>query len=284
MKTCPTCGNSYNDDLSFCLQDGTRLPGSTTFELTNSPTEVYQPKTNKNTDISTAETIVSDSNLISTPPKQFQMSAVEPSRRMGCVLTIGQVAAGLLVVVGLGLVGVYYNFNAKKFDVARIETPSNQTNPVNTNTASNSGANTAANATKPVPSTTANVTKTDHSPAANVIKTTPLPAATPIRSIAPPIVTRPPRTVSGGLLNGKAISLPKPSYPPAARAVSASGSVSVQVLIDENGSVISANAVSGHPLLQAAAVQAARSARFSPTLLGGQAVKVSGVIVYNFVL
>ena len=92
-----------------------------------------------------------------------------------------------------------------------------------------------------------------------------------------------PKTVSGGVLNGKATSLPKPNYPPAAKAVRAGGAVSVQVLISETGSVISASAVSGHPLLRAAAEGAARGARFSPTLLSGQAVKVSGVITYNFV-
>ncbi|MFM9905435.1 MAG: TonB family protein [Pyrinomonadaceae bacterium] len=101
----------------------------------------------------------------------------------------------------------------------------------------------------------------------------------------PPKVTpKPaPKTVSGGVLNGKATSLPKPGYPPAAKAVRAGGAVSVQVLISETGSVISASAVSGHPLLRAAAESAARGARFSPTLLSGQPVKVSGVITYNFV-
>jgi len=94
----------------------------------------------------------------------------------------------------------------------------------------------------------------------------------------------PPRApISGGVLNGKAISLPKPPYPQIARAAHASGTVVVQVLIDENGSVVSAHAVSGHPLLQAVAVQAARQARFSPTKLSGQPVKVTGVIQYNFV-
>ncbi len=92
-----------------------------------------------------------------------------------------------------------------------------------------------------------------------------------------------PKTVSGGVLNGKATSLPKPAYPAAAKAVRAGGPVSVQVLISEDGSVISASAVSGHPLLRAAAASAARGARFSPTLLSGQPVKVSGVITYNFV-
>ena len=92
-----------------------------------------------------------------------------------------------------------------------------------------------------------------------------------------------PKQISAGVVNGKAISLPKPEYPAAAKAMRASGNVNVEVTIDENGDVISARAVSGHPLLQAAAAAAARLAKFKPTLLAGKPVKVSGVIVYNFV-
>ena len=99
----------------------------------------------------------------------------------------------------------------------------------------------------------------------------------------PPPPAKPSAPISGGVLNGKAISLPKPGYPPIARAAHASGTVVVQVLIDENGNVVSARALSGHPLLQAVAVGAARQARFSPTKLSGQPVKVTGVIQYNFV-
>ena len=91
-----------------------------------------------------------------------------------------------------------------------------------------------------------------------------------------------PQVVSGGVLNGKALSLPRPAYPPAARAARAGGSVSVQVLIDHDGKVISASAVSGHPRLRSTSEAAARMAKFSPTLLSGQPVKVSGIIVYNF--
>lgn len=91
------------------------------------------------------------------------------------------------------------------------------------------------------------------------------------------------KIVSGGVLNGKAISLPKPPYPLIAKQARASGTVVVQVLIDEKGNVTSASPVSGHPLLRTAAVSAARSAKFSPTLLSGRPVKVSGVITYNFV-
>jgi TonB family protein len=90
-------------------------------------------------------------------------------------------------------------------------------------------------------------------------------------------------TIHGGILNSKAVSLPKPDYPQAARDARASGTVTVQVLIDESGNVIKATAVSGHPLLQAAAVEAARQAKFSPTFLSGQRVRLTGVLAYNFV-
>jgi protein TonB len=88
----------------------------------------------------------------------------------------------------------------------------------------------------------------------------------------------------GDVLNGKALSLPHPAYPPAAKAVKAEGAVSVQVLIDENGDIVSATAVSGHPLLRAAAVEAARKAKFSQTFMEGTAVKVTGILTYNFSL
>jgi len=92
------------------------------------------------------------------------------------------------------------------------------------------------------------------------------------------------RVVEGGILNGKAISKPQPVYPPAARAARVSGTVAVAVILDESGTVENAAAVSGPELLRGAAVEAARAARFSPTRLSGEPVKVSGFITYNFVL
>lgn len=98
----------------------------------------------------------------------------------------------------------------------------------------------------------------------------------------PPSTPDAPNRVSKGVLNGTALDLPVPEYPAAARAVNASGTVNVSVVIDEQGTVVSANAVSGHPLLRQAAVAAAQQARFSPTYVDGLPVQVSGVIVYNF--
>lgn len=94
----------------------------------------------------------------------------------------------------------------------------------------------------------------------------------------------PVKPISGGILNGKATSLPMPVYPEMAKRTRATGLVSVEVVIDVTGKVISAKAVSGPSLLHGAAENAARQARFSPTLLSGQPVKVSGTISYNFSL
>ncbi|HEU4597490.1 MAG TPA: TonB family protein [Pyrinomonadaceae bacterium] len=90
------------------------------------------------------------------------------------------------------------------------------------------------------------------------------------------------KALSAGVLNGKAVSKPAPPYPPMAKAAKASGTVVVSVEVDEKGVVTSARAVSGHPLLRAAAEAAARRARFSPTLLSGRPVKVQGVLTYDF--
>jgi TonB family protein len=91
-------------------------------------------------------------------------------------------------------------------------------------------------------------------------------------------------TVAEGALDGKAISKPQPPYPAMAKAAHASGLVTVRVTVDETGHVVSAEPVSGHPLLHAAAVAAAKQARFAPTLRDGEPVRVTGVLTYNFVL
>ncbi|HEU4432860.1 MAG TPA: energy transducer TonB [Pyrinomonadaceae bacterium] len=104
---------------------------------------------------------------------------------------------------------------------------------------------------------------------------------------APPAVeggNPPPHApITGGILNGKAVKLAKPSYPLAAREARVSGLVQVRVIIDETGKVIYAQAVSGHPDLRKVCEEAAMNSEFSPTKLQGRPVKVSGFIQYNFV-
>ena len=119
-------------------------------------------------------------------------------------------------------------------------------------------------------------------PSVNGDATPPPPPAhvRPTPAPTPPAVIH----VTSSVLSSKVISKPAPPYPPLAKAAHVQGAVTVQFLIDEQGHVLNAKATSGHPLLQQAAIQAAYKATFTPTLLTGQPVKVTGVITYNFVL
>lgn len=96
----------------------------------------------------------------------------------------------------------------------------------------------------------------------------------------PPEITR----KSGGVLAGDAIRKPQPQYPPRAKAARVSGSVVVEVTVDESGNVIEARAISGHTLLRDAAVSAARDWKFTPTKVSGQPVKIVRTITFEFSL
>ncbi|MEW6212838.1 MAG: TonB family protein, partial [Acidobacteriota bacterium] len=100
----------------------------------------------------------------------------------------------------------------------------------------------------------------------------------------PPSPKETPRVirVSGVVLQRSALVRVKPEYPPMARAANATGTVVVEILIDENGRVKSAKAVSGHPLLKQAAESAAKGWKFAPTLIAGTPVKVTGTITFTF--
>lgn len=91
------------------------------------------------------------------------------------------------------------------------------------------------------------------------------------------------KPIEGGLLNSKALSLPKPVFPEEARRVKASGKVTVAVTVDESGKVIAAKAIDGPLPLRAAAEAAARQATFAPTTQDGITYKVSGTLTYDFV-
>ena len=166
----------------------------------------------------------------------------------------------------------------------------------------------ANNAAKTTPDPKANANKDRNaktapdlpsaSNAATNLSAAPLDVRTPVVSANQPVPmvkldSEPPPTpaprpilkpVSGGVLNGTALTLPPPVYPEAAKRSRTSGLVVVDVILDETGKVVSATASSGPTMLRDAAVQAALKARFSPTKLSGQPVKVSGVINYKFAL
>jgi protein TonB len=106
----------------------------------------------------------------------------------------------------------------------------------------------------------------------------PPPPPVPVEGAKPPKVIR----KSGGVLQGEAIRRAVPSYPEQAKEARVSGAVVVEITIDEEGNVINAQALSGHPMLRDAAIEAARQWKFAPTTLQEQPVKVIGTLTFNF--
>ncbi len=106
----------------------------------------------------------------------------------------------------------------------------------------------------------------------------PPPPPMPQESASPPKIVR----KAGGVLQQTATRRVSPAYPPLASAAGVSGAVVVEITVDEEGNVIAARAISGHPLLKDSAVAAARGWKFTPTQLSGVPVKVIGTITFNF--
>jgi TonB family protein len=155
----------------------------------------------------------------------------------------------------------------------------------------NSVSNNSANAPKSAPSLPAALSSDKLKSAGSIelatnhVESDVQPVNVKLDSEPPPAAPKPMlRPVSGGVLNGTALSLPAPIYPETAKRMRMAGIVSVEVVVDETGKVISAQASNGPPALRDVAVQAALRARFSPTKLSGQPVKVSGLINYKFAL
>jgi TonB family protein len=160
---------------------------------------------------------------------------------------------------------------------------------LNGNFNSNFNVNTNINANLRTPTPTPTRTPTP-SPTATPDddNTTPTPSRTPIPTPQPTIirpgasptprpVSTPSRNLNGGVLNGMAVSLPRPIYPPIAKQIGVGGQVRVQVSVDSSGNVVSARAVSGHPMLRSAAETAARQSKMRI-----DAANTTGQIVYNF--
>jgi periplasmic protein TonB len=285
MKTCPTCQRQYDDeDMKFCLDDGSLLLDTVATTVRSDDNQTWQMPSQS---VEPPPTLVAPTTPpLRTPPDTrptaASFSVETPRRGPGALLWI----ALALILGGSGIA------------IALIVMRGRQPNRTADLAAANSSPNQNASIAETTPAIDSNksIPSTQSSPAnrpterpTQSAKSTPAVRETPARSVAAEEPSPPPKSdvprapISGGVLNGKAVRLVQPPYPAIARSAHASGQVRVQVLIDENGNVISASAISGHPLLQGAAAAAARQSKFTPTKLSGQAVKVTGVIIYNFV-
>lgn len=166
-----------------------------------------------------------------------------------------------------------------------FNTNTNSNTSANINTNTNTNTRTPTPTPRPSPSVSPTVSPT---PTPDDDDATPTPSRTPFQT-PPPIIIRPgqtppraaptppPTSSNSGVLNSRAVRLPTPAYPAVARQMRASGEVRVRIAVDERGNVVSARAVSGHPLLRSSAESAARQSKIRPN---GQ--NTSGELVYNF--
>ena len=156
-----------------------------------------------------------------------------------------------------------FNINLKTPTPTRTPTPTPTATPnVNVNTIN-------VNTTAPTPTVNVNIKPTATIPPPPIPATPkPSPTATPVEV---------------GVLNGRAINLPKPAYPPIAKQMNATGQVAVKVAVDELGNITSAKAANGHPLLRAPAEAAARQSKINPVKVGNKSVQATGILLYNFI-
>lgn len=90
------------------------------------------------------------------------------------------------------------------------------------------------------------------------------------------------KPIEEGVLNAKALSMPKAVYSEEAKRLKLKGRVTVRVVVDENGKVTSALAMDGPAPLRQAAEEAARQATFKPMTEGGIVTRMTGVLTYDF--
>jgi protein TonB len=301
MKTCPTCHRNFDNEMKFCLDDGSELVAETasgmtaasgldaTLHLPGHSTE--QPPTIDKTRQTSPQqpTITSAGVMPATGPASVSSNVPPASGARGSNALIW---LGAALIIGIAAIAVAVALLITRSRRAAFEPTEENANAIASPSEPGSDTTKVIAAESPPISEPPSASRT---PAQKGLATTVNPAPKEgskvlvVRGVAtdqpppPPAPVKAPAVVSGGVLNGKAVRLVTPAYPAIAKAAHASGTVTVRVLIDENGNVVSASAVSGHPLLQQSATNAARASKFTPTKLSGQPVKVTGVIVYNFV-
>ena len=272
--------------MRFCLDDGSPLSPGSSASSSRAPEPTLRmpaPITEQPPTIRATQPAM---NLPGPPPAATVQFAASGGTGRGRGLLWLAVA---LIIGASAIVVAFILTRSRQPDVASVSPPVSSS-PTANQSSSSPERDSTPEVRRPEEQTNSAQVNRQIAQTTPAIKGTPVPKPTTdkVRTEPPPpssdATNAAPRApISAGVMNGKAVHLVQPAYPAIARSVHASGQVVVQVLIDENGNVVTAHATSGHPLLQGAAVNAARSSKFTPTKLSGQPVKVSGVIVYNFV-
>lgn len=105
-----------------------------------------------------------------------------------------------------------------------------------------------------------------------------------VASTAPPpkVATPQKLRISSGVADGHKIGGSDPIYPQMAKIAHVQGDVVLQALISKTGTIENLRAISGHPILIQAAMDAVRQWRYNPWVLNGEAVEVETTITVKF--
>jgi len=240
-------------DMRFCRFCGTPTGWSSPPEA---ETEQFPPKT------LTQERPPAPTQPVYLPPElpaPYTHSPIEPPRKRRWLWVVGSLFVSIMLALTLVNYGLYRRSQRERI------------HPI-----------TASGEEIPIPEET----PTPPIPPPPPVQAPSPPVEAPAASPAPPPPSagpdlEQPRRVSTRVLYANAIRRVPPEYPPIARRARVIGPVEVQVVIDEDGDVISATAISGHPLLREAAEDAARQWKFQPFLLHDEPIQVTGVLVFG---
>lgn len=293
MKFCPVCKSEYENVLRFCPIDGTPLADRV------ASFEDFDPE---KTLIRHNRPEFASSQLVIPVEESSRKSDDKVYKRTNVLTIVLLTIFGTIVLLSIGFLAGYLfssyktqstNVNASNSGVNTSLSNANANYSVNVRVA-NANANVNAVFSENVnlkitPTRTPSPTPTIiASPSPTVgrqdeTNTTPTPAVspTPLEMKSSPTSSS---IVEVGTLNGRAVELVRPEYPQSAKQAGASGRVAVRVLIDEEGKVVMAKAISGHTLLRSAAEDAAKQSRFTPVIIEGKPTKASGIVLYNFVI
>lgn len=225
------------------------------------------------------------------PPRQNTAKVVVLTI-LGTLAAIGVIGAGIWFLRGDSAVNsnanVNMNANVNVNANTNLGIDTNFNFNLNSNFNSNTNVNSNSNANVKTPTPTPTRTPSPTPSPTPDDEESPTPTRTPVPTPQPTIIrpgvsptprplSTPSRNLNGGVLNGMAVSLPRPVYPPMARQIGVGGQVRVMVSVDGSGNVVSARAVSGHPMLRSAAENAARQSKMRT-----DAANTTGQLVYNF--
>lgn len=317
MKICPQCRNKFEEDYSFCLQDGTPLVD---LLIDSSSDNELQTFAKNNESKTQDQTLILPNNANqSEPSESFQKVESKDQKSHFGMAVAGFAVFGLLLLGTIIGGGYFYMQSMNRGETASVntikesETPSNtpksigdasdkiiqeNANGKNLENANSNNLNENKNTlpidtksdSKPTPASkrTPNNIPITPTPKPTIIKTPkPKPTYTPKPIVVKTPTPKPSKTIvnTGQTTGLKILSKPRPGYTAKARANNVRGKVTLRITFLANSRIGNVSAVKGLPDgLTQMAIKAAQGIKFRPPMKNGVPYTTTKLLVYDFVI